>query len=65
MGNVRVFLKEIVTSQADIVLVAAGTIIFLAGIVLLYRKGPWLGFPTSLFGILLIITSALAVFFSL
>jgi hypothetical protein len=64
MDNVRVFLKEIMTAQTDILLVVAGIVIFIIGLVLLYKKGPWLGFFTSLFGILLIITAALAVFFS-
>ena len=48
----------------DRVLLVAGIVISLTGMVLLYKKGLWLGFSISLLGIVLIVIAAVARLFS-
>ena len=65
MENIRIFLKEIMAFGADWVLLAAGIVISLIGLLLVYKQGhPWSGLLISLSGILLVIIAALARFFS-
>ena len=64
MDKIQPFLKEITAFQLDTVLLIAGIVISIAGIVLLYKKGPWLGLLISVSGILLVIIAALARFLS-
>jgi len=64
MNYIRIFLEEISAFDVDGVLLAAAVVIFLVGVVSLYKKGFWLGLPISLLGILLVIVAALARQFS-
>ena len=54
------FLVEIMTlSNEPLVLVGAG-FLFILGLILLYKKGPWLGIPFSLAGIFVVLMAILA-----
>ena len=64
MDNVRFFLEFIATLRVDQLLVPVGVVIFLVGVVLLYKKGFWPWLPMSLFGIILVAVAAFAKFFS-
>jgi membrane-bound ClpP family serine protease len=64
MHNVRIFLEGIMAVRVDGVLLAAGVLIFLVGVVLLYKKGFWPWLPISISGILLVVVATLARLFS-
>jgi hypothetical protein len=64
MDNVRSFLEGITTVRVDGLLLAAGFVTFLVGVVLLYKKGFWPWLPISLSGILLVVVATLARLFS-
>ena len=63
MDSIRNFLEEITAFHVDWILLATGIVIFLIGIVLPYKKGPWLGLSISLSGILLVVVAALSKLF--
>ncbi len=64
MNNIWNFLEAITAFHVDVVLSAAGVVIFLVGAVLLYKKGLWPGLPIASLAILLVILAALARLFS-
>lgn len=52
------------SSTNHFLIVTAAGFLFLIGLFLLYKKGPWLGVPFSLGGMLLVITAILFKMFS-
>jgi hypothetical protein len=64
LEEARIFLRNPTFLLADLVLLAGALIIFLVGLVLLYKKGSWLGIPISLSGILLVVIAIFAKLFS-
>jgi hypothetical protein len=66
LDQARVFLEkalavifDIVTRGGDPLILAAAVILFLFGLLVLYKKGPWLGIPITLASVLLILMAIL------
>ena len=64
MEKVLTFVERIMIYHVDAVLLAMALIIFLVGVVVLYKKGLWLGIPICISGILLVVIAILAELFS-
>lgn len=64
MERVEVFLKAVRFPNFEALLLATALVVFLLGLALLYRKGPMLGVPISIVGILLVVLAALSKLFS-
>ena len=62
--NIRIFLEAAMAFHVDEVVLAAAVFIFLVGVVLLYKKGLWLGLPICGSSILLTVVAAPAKLFS-
>ena len=58
------FLVEIMGSSNELLVVTAACVLSIIGFIVLYTKGPWLGLPLSLAGILVILTAILAKFWN-
>jgi hypothetical protein len=54
------FLVTIVTSGNELLVVVSAGVFFILGLILLYRKGPWLGIPFTVAGILLVVMAILS-----
>jgi len=60
LERVLSFLVALVTSGNELPVLAGATLFFLLGLILLYRKGPWLGVPFTLAGILAVVMAIIA-----
>jgi len=58
------YLDTIVSSGNEMLVVVAACVLSMIGFIVLYTKGPWLGLPLSLAGILVIFTAILAKFWN-
>ena len=54
-----------ITSGNEFLVVAVAVTFFVVGAILIYKKGPWFGFPFALAGILLVIMAIIAEILSL
>jgi hypothetical protein len=55
LEKVLTFVVNIMTSGNELLVLAGATLFFVLGLILFYKKGPWLGIPVSLAGILVIV----------
>lgn len=54
------FLVKIMTSGNEPLVVAVAGVLFVLGLILLYKKGPWLGIPFSMAGIFVVLMAILS-----
>jgi hypothetical protein len=64
LEKVLAFMKAVVSSTGEPLVLAAACGLFILGLLVLYKKGPWLGIPISLAGVLLIVMAILSELFS-
>ena len=60
LEKAQTFFVTLVTTGNEFLVLAAAGLFFFVGVILLYRKGPGLGVPFALAGILLVVMAILA-----
>jgi len=67
LGQAKIFLEKALAFILDMVarggeplILAAAGVLFILGLLVLYKKGPWLGIPISLAGALLMVMAILS-----
>jgi hypothetical protein len=64
LERVLAWKTTLAASVGEPLILAAAVLLFIAGLLVFYKKGPWLGLPISMAGILLILTAILGELFS-
>lgn len=54
------FILDMVARGGEPLILAAAGVLFILGLLVLYKKGPWLGIPISLAGALLMVMAILS-----
>ena len=57
------FFVQIMTFSSEPLVLAGAGFLFILGLILLYKKGPWLGVPLSVAGILAVVMAILSKIF--
>jgi hypothetical protein len=60
MEKTLAFFVTVLTSGNEFLIAAGALAFFVPGVILFYKKGPWLGVPLALAGILLVVMAILA-----
>ena len=60
LEDVLAFLDTIMTSSNELLVIVAACVLSVIGFIVLYKKGPRLGLPLSLAGILVVLMAILA-----
>jgi len=60
LEEVLAFVVTMMSYSNELTAIAAGCVLSIIGFMVLYKKGPWLGFPLSFSGILMIFMAIVA-----